>query len=382
MWRVAFQVMPVCAWCMALLVAVLPLKMRLRSALAFAGLLALALGKFAFFSLAGGDSFVPDLPESVIWCYGGLYSWAMLFTAFALVAVLADGVFRVCGQSVPLRVKRVRTAILALVAAVLSAWGIYEGVRVPDVHRMELAWKDLPAAFDGYRIVHMSDLHCSSAARRGHFERIVEVANSLDADLIAITGDFVDGYVADREADLAPLAELRAKDGIVGCTGNHEAYWDWKGWGKTLKRWGISFPEESGAIVLRRGNGAIAIGAVRDPAFLGKRADYKDAIKIRRAFDGVPKNAFRIFLCHRPWADAAGSAPADVRLQLSGHTHGGIMPPFRPLVAAMNEGRTNGLYEFAKDRFLNLSTGTGQWAGFPLRLFNPTEITEITLRRR
>lgn len=382
MWRFAFQVIPVFAWLLSLLVAVVPLRLRMRRALAFSGLLALAFGKFAFFSFAGGDCFVPELPSILIWCYGGVYSWAMLFTAFAFVAVLADGAFRVCGHPVSVRAKRIRTAFLALVAAVLSVWGIYEGICVPSVRRVELAWSELPASFDGYRIVHMSDLHCSSAARRGHFERIVDLANSLDADLVAITGDFVDGRFTDRESDLAPLADLRARDGVVGCTGNHEAYWDWKSWGSAFMRWGILFPEESGPVVIRRGGDSIAIGAVKDPAFLGRPAGGRDAIRIRNAFDGVPDDAFRIFLCHRPWAEAAGAAQSNVRLQLSGHTHGGVMPPFRPLIAKLNEGRTHGVYEFAERRFLNLSPGTGQWAGFPLRLFNPTEITEIVLRRR
>ena len=71
---------------------------------------------------------------------------------------------------------------------------------------------------------------------------------------------------------------------------------------------------------------------------------------------------------------------ADVRLQLSGHTHGGAVPLLRLLVSYVNEGYVRGLYEFAPGRFLHVSPGTGQWAGFPLRLFNPAEITEIVLR--
>ena len=376
LWRVAFQAVAACAWALSLLVAVAPLGLRLRTSILFAALLALAFGKFAFFAVAGGDSFVPDLPLSVIWSYGAVYSWAMMFTGLAFVLALADGALRLCGKPVALRTVRIRTMLIAIASAALSVWGIYEGVRVPDVRRVELAWNELPPAFDGYRIVHMSDLHCSTAARREHFERIVERVNSLDADLVAITGDFVDGHVADRERDLEPLAGLHAKDGVVGCTGNHEAYWEWKQWSVVLKRWGIVFPEDSGAKVVRRGNDAIAIGAMRDPAFAGRKGKPSGG-----AFDGVPAAAFRILLFHRPWTDLAGSAAMDARLQLSGHTHGGVMPLFRPVVALSNEGRTHGLYGFGDGRYLYLSPGTGQWAGFPLRLFNPTEITEIVLRR-
>jgi hypothetical protein len=77
----------------------------------------------------------------------------------------------------------------------------------------------------------------------------------------------------------------------------------------------------------------------------------------------------------------ADAKNANLRLQLSGHTHGGAMPILSILVALTNEDHVRGLYEFAPGRYLHVSPGTGQWAGFPLRLFNSAEITEIVLRR-
>jgi hypothetical protein len=94
----------------------------------------------------------------------------------------------------------------------------------------------------------------------------------------------------------------------------------------------------------------------------------------------VTNDAFRILLFHRPYTSSIGSEKADVKLQLSGHTHGGAMPVLRTLVERRNEGHSRGLYEFAPGRFLHVSPGTGQWAGFPLRLFTPAEITELVLR--
>ncbi len=375
-WRVMFQVAAAGAWALSLLVVVRPTRLGIRASLVLAGLLALAFGKFACFSLLGGDSFVPELPEAAICAYGVAYSWATLLTALALAAAIVRGALRVCGRAVPLRATRAAVALSAALSLALAAWGMYEGTRVPDVRRVELAWRDLPPAFDGYRIVHMSDLHCSSATRRGHFERIVARVNSLGADLVALTGDFVDGSVERRGRDLEPLAGLRARDGVVGCTGNHEKYSGWDSWGPVIKGWGVAFPEESGAVTIRRGGDAIAVGAMADPTFT------RGICRAGRPFAGTPDGAFRVLLFHRPWTDAPGSAAMDVALQLSGHTHGGITPPLRPLVSGVNEGHSRGLYEFAAGRYLYLSPGTGQWAGFPLRLFNPTEITEIVLRRR
>ena len=379
LWKLIFQVIPVLAWCCALMFGVWPLKLRRTAFLAFAAALAVCFGKFAFFALAGGDAFVPDLPPIVIWTYGGLYGAAMFFAAFAFAARLLDMPFALARRPISVRTKRGRAVALALLAAATAGWGMYEGVRMPDVTRLEIAWDELPPAFDGYRIVQLSDLHCSTAARRERIERIVARVNALDADLVAITGDFVDGTVADREHDLAPLADLKARDGVLGCTGNHEAYWEWPAWWDGFHSWKVKILSEGTPCVIRRGDDALAVGGLTDPAFWGHHAPPCPA---RDAFAGAPTNAFRILLFHRPCTSEIDSAGADVRLQLSGHTHGGAFPVIHWLVARANEGHVRGLYAFATGRYLYNSPGTGQWAGFPIRLFNPAEITEITLRCR
>jgi len=380
-WKTAFQVIPALAWAVSLLVVVRPLGLSRRRALLASAALGIAFAKFTFFAVVGRDSFTPNLPQHLIWAYGWLYGAAMLLTVASFAFWLLDGAAGAVGFRVPLLAKRIRCAALAALAAALSLWGIYEGVRVPAVRRIELACPGLPASFDGYRIVHLSDLHCSTAARRARFESIVAKVNALKPDLVAITGDFVDGTVANRRADLAPLADIVAKDGVFGCTGNHERYWEWSRWRAALKEMGIVFPEESGVGIIGRGRDTLAVGGLVDPAFRRKRRNSKPNYgSAAGAFAGAPDGAFRILLFHRPLTDAVDSAGADVRLQLSGHTHGGAMPILRTLVEYKHEGRSGGLYEFAPGRYLNLSCGTGQWAGFPLRLFVPAEITELVLR--
>ena len=382
MWGLVFQTIPVVAWCLSVLVVVAPLKLARPISLSIALALAVAFSKFAFYALVGGDGFNPDLPVCVIWFCGWAYAAAMMLTGFSLVCVVTDGVMCLCRHPVRLRTKRIRTAFLAAFAAALSLWGMYEGVCMPSVKRVKIAFHELPAAFDGYRIVHLSDLHCSSAARRSRFERIVERVNALDADMIAITGDFVDGTPGERMDDLAPIANLKAKDGVWGCTGNHEAYWNWYGWADLFMKWGVRILSEMTTYpnsVIRRGDAAIALGGLHDPVFFGRGEHRQFATS---AFHDAPPDAFRILLYHRPLPEKINAEAANVRLQLSGHTHGGAMPGVSWLVARANEGYTRGLYEFAPERFLYLSPGTGQWAGFPLRLFNPAEITEIVLCRK
>ncbi len=385
MWWVAFQLLPVVAWCVAVLVAVRPLRLGRLPSLLAALALAAAFGKFAFFAIVGGNAFNPDLEQEVVWTVGWAYGAAMVFTGFSVLAAAVDGALRLCGRPVTVRAKRVRAVALVVFAAAVSLWGMYEGVRVPQVKRIEVAYADLPTAFDGYRIVHLSDLHCSTAARRWRIRGIVERVNALDADLIAITGDFVDGTPDQRMDDLEPISGLKAKDGVWGCTGNHEAYWNWIGWASLFRQWNIrmlsELTDDLEDRTVRRGGDAIALGGLHDPAFWRTR-DGEPMPDAGAAFCSATKGAFRILLCHRPLTEAIGSAAADVKLQLSGHTHGGAMPGVSWLVGRANEGHVRGLYEFARGRFLHVSPGTGQWAGFPLRLFNPAEITEIVLRRR
>ena len=382
MWKFIFQIIPVAAWVVAFIVVVRPLALSRRGTFAASALFAVALGKFAFFATIGGDAFTPDLPALVIWSYGWIYAAAMMLTAAAFPFDVVCYLLGLAKIRVPVRVTRGVFAAFAICAAALSAWEIYEGVRTPDVNRIEIEYDDLPQSFDGYRIVHLSALHCSTSARRPRFERIVERVNALDADLIAITGDFVDGFVCERIDDMEPLAHLRARDGVWGCVGNHERYWEWDAWDDALfglNIWVLAEHRHYAKSVIRRGDDAIAIGGLYDPAFF----KFSGIPPVARfAFVDAPKGAFRILLFHRPYTGEICSEDADVKLQLSGHTHGGAMPVLKWLVSSLNEGHVRGLYEFAKGRYLHVSPGTGQWAGFPLRLFNPAEITEITLRRK
>ncbi len=391
MWKLIFQIVPIAAWVVAFIVVVRPLKLSRRGTFVASVLFAVAFGKFAFFATVGGDAFTPNLPALVIWGYGWIYAAAMMLAAVAFPFTVFYYLLGLAKIRFSVRTTRGVFVVFAICTAALSAWGIYEGVRTPDVNRIEIEYDDLPQSFDGYRIVHLSDLHCSTSARRPRFERIVERVNALDADLIAITGDFVDGLVCERIDDMEPLAHLHARDGVWGCTGNHECYWEWGAWSDALMRLGLRVFSGYNCFagnVITRGDAALAIGGLGDPRFFfgdfesDERAIAEWTTRVKHAFDGTPKGAFRILLFHRPCTERIGAEAADVKLQLSGHTHGGAMPGVKWLVARYNEGHVRGLYEFAKGRYLHVSPGTGQWAGFPLRLFNPTEITEITLRRK
>lgn len=320
----------------------------------------LGASKFVAFQVLGRNAFNPELPLGVVIAWGWLESCVWIACPIA-----------VCGAVFAKAVRPFRRVFVGTVvglSVVLAAYGMWEGVRVPPVVERRVVCAGLPKAFDGYRLVQLSDLHASSATWRGKMEEIVARVNAVRPDLVAITGDFVDGVPAQRAQDLEPLADLRAADGVWASMGNHDKYWKFAGWEAYYARWNVRMLRDAHT-VLRRGQEQLVLGGMDDDA-LGPRPE--------RVFAGAPADAFRILLYHRPTRCAANARDLKVRLQLSGHTHGGAMPIIDRFVARANEGHVRGFYREG-DLLLHVSPGSGQWAGFPLRLFDPPEITLLVL---
>ena len=331
--------------------------------------------KFTWFALFGGHIFLPELPVGVIYALSVCYDFVLVLTVLGVVWAVGRWVVRRARGARPtggpdLSRRRMVAGALACVAAGTGAKAVHNGFRLPDVVEVTLEFPDLPSAFDGYRVAHLSDLHISAAARAERTAGVVRLVNAQSPDLIAITGDLVDGTASRRLDDVAPLGKLRAADGVVGCTGNHEYFSGWGAWRVIFRSLGIRILENE-RVVLRRGEESLAIIGINDP--VSHDSD------IRTASDMVPDGAFRILFAHRP-THLAEHAACGVRLQLSGHTHGGAVIGLDRLVARANEGHVRGLYsEHGISLYVN--SGTGQWAGFPTRLGVSPEITIITLRQ-
>lgn len=321
----------------------------------------LAASKFVCFQAFGGDAFNPELPAPVLMAFNWLYSSIFVSLPLSLVTL-------------PLRRWRARRWLLPVLAAAVAGWGVFCGVRTPDVVRLELAVSDLPAELDGYRILQLSDLHISAAARRSRTLAVVDRANAERADLVCVTGDIADGVAARHREDVEPLAGLRAKDGVWFVTGNHEFYQDSFGWMGLYRSLGLRFLDGE---CVRPHPGLALAGVEGDPVF----RDGYDPEAVRRLYASAEPGDFRVLLAHFPKGAEKVVGAAGVRLQLSGHTHGGIMPLADRLIALFNGGFVHGLYELGGG-FLYVSRGSGQWAGFPIRLLNPSEITVFTLRRK
>ena len=361
-WITVFTYIPYAFFALTMATFVLPLKLKVRAQAICSMALLVCFSKFLCFGAFGGHAFNPDLPAAIIWIWDWLYSGAMILSALGLLTVFFHF--------------RAKMWVLPVLAWGLAAWGLYNGFSVPAVHEVELKYADLPASLDGYRIVQLSDLHCSSAARRWRTQAVVERTNALNPDLICLTGDLADGKASRIARHLEPIKELRAKEGVYACTGNHEYYHDYYGWMTHFyaKATNIRFLENACAFP----HEGLAVAGVPD------KTGWWQGMEVppdpRLAFAAATNGEFRVLLQHRPKGAEENCREVGVDLQLSGHVHGGIAPGFRQILAPFNGGFTRGLYAIGKS-CLYVSPGCGQWAGFPMRFFNDSEITLIILRR-
>jgi len=364
--RLFFIVFPLTVWAALLAYFVRPLRLRVPGRAALSLLLLAATQKFVWFALSDGDSVVPEWPLWLLDLSGWAYSGSVMLFGLLLLPPWRH------------RTRR-RLLLLALAAYAVSAWGLYEGRRIPSPEEREIVLRDLPPAFDGFRIVHLSDLHASPGTTRAHFEGVVDVVNALVPDLVCITGDFADGTPEKRGDQLEPLARIRATYGVAGCPGNHEYYGPYGAWRPLLESYGVHMLDNA-SFVITNGAAYLAVGGVTDPAAVrsGHPVYGHAAPDASRAFAGVPADACRILLRHRPVARPEEPPGPSVALQLSGHTHGGAILGLDLLVRAFNGGRVRGLYG-TDTGLVHVSPGTGQWAGFPMRLGVPSRITCFVL---
>ncbi|WP_323028996.1 metallophosphoesterase [Castellaniella defragrans] len=318
----------------------------------------------------------PELPQGVLvglgWAFGALLLLAMLLLLRDVAAGLVYLFARGAGRA--MLVGRTLNLSLGALALVLSAIGTWQAVRVPDVKDLELTVPGLPPAFDGYRVVQLTDLHVSRLLPEPWVAAVVAKTNALDADLVVITGDLADGSPEARAADVRPLHDLRARDGVLAIPGNHEYYADYRRWMAAYRALGLDMLENA-HVAIRRGDAALAVAGITDrqaASFGQPRPDLDAALK------GLPPGVPVILLAHRP-EGAARHAQAGVALQLSGHTHGGQILGPHLLTQWANEGYVSGLYRVGPMQ-LYVSNGTGLWNGLAIRLGRPSEITRIVLR--
>jgi predicted MPP superfamily phosphohydrolase len=260
-------------------------------------------------------------------------------------------------------------AVVALAAGALAA------LRGPHVRRVDVAVEGLHPDLDGLRIVQITDLHVGPTIGVRYVRRVVALANRQAPDLVALTGDLVDGSVARLAADVAPLGGLVARHGRFVALGNHDYYSGARAWTAHLASLGLDVLRNE-ARTLAIGRAVLVVGGVVDPAARIEDPQLVPRPDLASAPQAGP--AFRLLLAHNP-SLAPLAEPAGFDLQLSGHTHAGQFFPWTLAVRAVHAPHVWGLTRRGRMQVYT-SAGTGTW-GPPVRLGTRPELTLLRLVR-
>ncbi|MGE5648589.1 MAG: metallophosphoesterase [Bacillota bacterium] len=259
-----------------------------------------------------------------------------------------------------------------LLAAAVTLLGFINARRVARVVDVEVPIDGLPQQLHGFTIAQISDIHVGPTIKRGYLDRIVDRVNGLEADLVAVTGDLVDGSVHQLAPHTAPLARLKARHGAYFVTGNHEYYSNAHDWIAEVSRLGLRVLMNEHVVLSHEGTSLLVAG-VTD--YTAHHFDPSHKSDPHAALAGAPQVAVKVLLAHQP-RSAPAAADAGFDLQLSGHTHGGqflpwnfFVPMQQPYIAGLNRLRQLWVYT---------SRGTGYW-GPPKRFGAPSEITRVRL---
>ena len=327
------------------------------------------------------------IPRETIGSYAFVtFLWLGTFSTFFVLTSLVDISRLVVGRvkrgkadAAPVDPER-RTALNRIFAGGVAFGGtamVGSGVAVVasgfEVIKLEVTLDKLPKQFDGFRIAQMSDVHVGSTIGGDFVRKIVETCNELSPDLVAITGDLVDGSVANLRPHTQPLADLQATHGAYFVTGNHEYYSGADDWVREMAR--LQIPTlRNDAIRLEKEGASLLLAGVTDhrAAEFGDAPDLAHALRSRRNGEEV------VLLAHQP-RELSEAVKHDVGLQISGHTHGGQFWPWNWVVHLI-QPVVAGLARFGRTQ-IYVNSGTGYW-GPPMRVGTRSEITLITLRAR
>jgi predicted MPP superfamily phosphohydrolase len=351
-----------------------PLELPLLIKIVAAVLALVALQFHRWSKLSSGSVFSPEFPRPLV----ALFNWAFGAIVLLVLLQLLLDVGLLFGMLIHGGIVSAPDGVrypLAALAAVVAAIGVHQAMRIPPLKDIEIGIPELPVQFDGYTILQLTDLHISRLFPASWARAVVDRSNKLGVDLIAITGDLIDGSLDERRADIEPLRDLKAPDGVYVISGNHEYIFGYSTWMAHFAALGL-LSLENRHIVLDRDDGKLVLAGITDRASRRTGSPARDLAAI---LEGAPKGVPVILLDHQP-SDARYAAARGVALQLSGHTHGGLILGIDRLAARANAGYVSGRYD-VDGMTLYVNNGTALWPGFALRLGRPSELTRITLRK-
>jgi len=307
----------------------------------------------------------PKLADRITWI-GSLTMG--LFSSVLVLTLLRDFILLFA----PVYLSSMTAVAVLAIALLLTLIGFINARRIARVVRIDIPLDGLPAALNSFTIVQISDIHVGATIKKAYVTAIVERVNSLNPDLIAITGDVVDGSVTELAADTAPLANLQARHGTFVVTGNHEYYSGALPWMEEFQRLGLHGLMNQHVVIEHHG-ARLVLAGVTD--YSAHAFDPQQRSDPQKALLGSPPGLPKILLAHQPRSATAAEA-AGFDLQLSGHTHGGQFWPWN-LFVTLQQPFTAGLHRLGR-LLVYTSRGTGYW-GPPKRFGAPSEISVLRL---
>jgi len=269
--------------------------------------------------------------------------------------------------------KSLSIGILSLIGPT-TAYGFYSARKGPTIINQDIYLKNLPDSFENFTIAQISDLHVGPTIKKPYVEKVVNQISTINPDLIAITGDMVDGSIDYLRRDLEPLSQVVAKYGTYFVTGNHEYYSGAERWLDETDRMGFTnLVNDNKLITIKDQN--IALAGVND--YRAHQIIPSHRSNPQAALKGINSKKVKILLAHQP-SSIFQANEAGFDLQISGHTHGGQFWPFtyptkkaNPYLSGLHNHNGTQIY---------VNSGTGYW-GPPLRLGVTAEITLFRLKK-
>jgi predicted MPP superfamily phosphohydrolase len=300
-------------------------------------------------------------------------AWVMF--VWSMLGQLVKVVLLIAGVEDPTRSRLVAVAVLGSVV-VLLMWGYLEAMRIPRVKNVDVVIPRLGPGTDGLRVAVITDTHYGPINRARWSAGVAARVNALGADVVCHVGDIADGAVDVREPQARPLASVEATSFRVYVTGNHEYFSEAHGWLDYMESIGWAVLHNQHVIVERGGDRLVVAGV--DDATAHAAGVRGHGANLEAALAEADRTLPVLLLAHQP-KQVAHAMRAGVDLQISGHTHGGQIWPFNLLVR-LEQPVVHGLSRHGDRTQLYTSRGTGFW-GPPFRVFAPSEITVLTLRR-
>ena len=311
----------------------------------------------------------------------GLFSSLLVLTVLRDAALLVLWIAQSLGMTLDMAAVRQSSAqAVPVFALLMTVLGFWNARRTAAVVRVDVPVANLPVTLQGFTVAQISDVHVGPTIKTHYLQRIVDRVNTLGANMVAITGDLVDGSVKDLGQHIRPLAQLQSTHGSFFVTGNHEYYSGAHGWIEALRQLGIQVLMNEHVVIQHSKDSqdpepaTVVVAGVAD--YGAHHFDESHRSDAHAAIANAPDHAvFKLLLAHQP-RSAVAAEQAGFDLQLSGHTHGGQFWPWGYFVR-FQQPFTAGLHRLGA-LWVYTSRGTGYW-GPPKRFGAPSEITLLRL---